>query len=103
MLPPGMNLATAPIYLHGTRPAERRRLSKLNDLLNTACLRELGLKGGERVLDVGCGLGQFSRALARTVGGKARVIGVERDADQLREARRQARTAGESSLVEWWL
>src|ERR1043166_2419654 len=88
-------------YIHGSKPTEQRRLSDLNELLNQTCLRELALKGDESVLDVGCGLGQFTRVLARTVQPSGRVVGVERDAKQLAEARRQARAAGEQGLVEW--
>jgi cyclopropane fatty-acyl-phospholipid synthase-like methyltransferase len=44
-------------YVHGTDPEEQRRLSRLNDILNAGSLRELGLRGGESILDLGCGLG----------------------------------------------
>jgi SAM-dependent methyltransferase len=87
-------------YLHGTAPGEQRRLSVLNEILNDASLRELGLRGGEQILDVGCGLGQLTRAMARAAGPAGRVVGVERDADQLGEAARQAEEAGEGGLVE---
>lgn len=68
-------------------------------LLNDACLKELALSGGERILDVGSGLGQFSRAIAR-VAGKT-VLGIERSDDQIAEALRQAKTDGEEKLVEF--
>ena len=84
-------------YVHGTDPVEQRRLSRMNDLLNEACVRELDLRGGERLLDVGAGLGQLTRAYARAA---AHVIGVERDPVQLQEALRQAAEDGEASLVE---
>jgi len=87
-------------YLHGTHPEEQQRLSQLNDLLNTASLRELELVAGERVLDVGCGLAQLTRGMARVVQPAGCVVGVERDATQIAEARRQARTDGEQGLVE---
>jgi ubiquinone/menaquinone biosynthesis C-methylase UbiE len=61
----------------------------------------MSLQGGEKILDVGAGLGQFSRAMARAAGPEARVVGVERDAAQIAEARRQAELAGEGGLVEW--
>ena len=94
-----MNDETSSHYLHGTQPDEQRRLSLLNDLLNAGSLREMRLQGGERVLDVGSGLGQLSRAMARAAG--ARVIGVERSAEQIAEAERQAAQAGEAGLVEF--
>lgn len=87
-------------YVHGTNPAEQRRLSLLNELLNNASLEEIGLRGGERVLDVGSGLAQFARAMGRAVGPAGAVIGIERDHEQIEEAMRQARAAGEQSLVE---
>ncbi len=86
-------------YIHGSDPEEQQRLSRLNELLNDACLAELSLKGGEKILDVGSGLGQFTRAMARA--GKTRVLGIERDAAQIEEARRQARAAGEENLAEF--
>jgi ubiquinone/menaquinone biosynthesis C-methylase UbiE len=92
---------TPPEYLHGTAPDEQRRLTRLNDLLNGACLRAMALAPGEKVLDVGSGLGQLSRAMARAVGPAGRVVGVERSAEQLAEARRQAEAAGEGGLVEF--
>jgi SAM-dependent methyltransferase len=88
-------------YIHGSKPGEQRRLSSLNGLLNQACLRELALTGGEVVLDVGSGLGQFTRDMARVAGPRGRVIAVERDKRQIVEARRQAREAREMDLVEW--
>jgi SAM-dependent methyltransferase len=87
-------------YIHGTIPAEQTRLSRLNDLLNEASLRELVLHGGEKIVDIGCGLAQFTRAMARAAGPRGRVLGIERDRAQLEEARRLAEMDGEKSLVE---
>jgi SAM-dependent methyltransferase len=84
-------------YVHGTHRDEQRRLSAMNEMLNSACLDELALRGDERVLDVGAGLAQFSRGMARR---GAKVIGVERSAEQLAEARHQAEQAGESGAVD---
>lgn len=92
---------TAPDYIHGSSPEEQHRLSLLNDLLNAACLRELPLKPGQKVLDLGSGLGQFTRLMARTVGRSGQVVGVERDPDQIRQARALADDAGELALVEF--
>ena len=88
-------------YLHGTAPDEQERLSRLNDLLNDLSLREMALAGGERVLDVGSGLGQLTRAIARQVGAAGAVVGLERSAEQLAEARRLAEADGEGRLVEF--
>src|SRR5262245_31819823 len=87
-------------YIHGTAAGEQGRLSLLNDLINQAALRELNLRGGERVLDVGSGLAQFTRAMARAVGPAGRVIGIEKSRAQFVEALRQARADGEEHLTE---
>ena len=87
-------------YLHGSEPDEQRRLHAMNAIINPPLLRELHLRGGERILDIGSGLGQFTRAMARAAGKAARVVGVERDPRQLAEARRLAEEAGESGLVD---
>ena len=85
-------------YLHGAEPSEQDRLARLNELLNDHCLAELRLKAGDRVLDVGCGLGQLTRAMAKEAG---EVVGFERSAEQLREALRLADAAGESGVVDF--
>jgi SAM-dependent methyltransferase len=88
-------------YIHGTSPEEQRRLSLLNDvLLNSAELRELGLRGDEKILDFGSGLGQFSRAMARAVP-RGRVVGIERDEKQFNGAKRLASDEGEANLVDF--
>ena len=88
-----------PRYIHGTKPSEQRRLTSMNDLLNTVSLDLMRLSRGEKILDLGCGLGQLSRAMARVTG--VRVVGVERSPEQIAEAERQARDADETDLVEF--
>jgi len=88
-------------YIHGTSPEEQRRLSLMNDvLLNQAELRELNLRGDESIIDFGSGLGQFSRAMARVVP-RGRVVGIERDSEQIAGARRLAKDDGEETLVDF--
>ncbi len=82
-------MTSADVYIHGTDPDEQRRLALLNDLLNEGSLRALALRPGERVLDVGCGTGQLTRAMARAVGPDGLVVGVERSPEQLAGARRE--------------
>ena len=88
------------LYIHGTTPDEQQRLSLLNTLLNDAALQRLVLRGGEKILDVGCGLGQFTRAMARAAGSSGRVVGIERSLEQLRESKRLASLAGEEGLFD---
>jgi SAM-dependent methyltransferase len=88
-------------YLHGTRPREQKRLARLNTLINRASLRELAPGGARRILEVGSGLGQFARDMARAAGPGARVLGIERSPEQIRGAVRAARRDGESDLVAW--
>jgi len=41
-------------YIHGTSCSEQKRLTLLNTIiLNQACIKELALQGGEKILDVG--------------------------------------------------
>src|SRR5256885_9069914 len=88
-------------YIHGTAPEEQRRLSLLNDvLLNPASLREIALRGDERIIDFGSGLGQFSRAMARSVP-RGKVVGIDRSEEQLALAKRLAKEDGEAALVEF--
>ncbi len=88
-------------YIHGTESDEQQRLSLLNGLLNTSSLQAMRLRGGERVLDIGSGTGQLSRAIAREVGSEGRVVGIERSAEQLNLALELARDEGEEELVDF--
>lgn len=73
----------------------------MNDvLLNPAELREMNLRGDESIIDFGSGLGQFTRAMARAVP-RGRVVGIERDPEQLAAAKRLSEAEGEPKLVEF--
>jgi SAM-dependent methyltransferase len=93
-------MADDTLYVHGTSKREQERLAIMNDLLNRGALANLSLRGGERILDLGCGTGLLSREMARTAGG-SRVVAIERSPEQLEEALRLARKAGEEGLVEF--
>ncbi len=60
--------------------------------------RQLGLRGGERVLDVGCGWGGLTLFLASQAG--CRVVGVTPSAVQAGYIRRRAADAGVADLVQ---
>lgn len=74
------------VYIHGSTPEEQERLSLLNQLLNQRCINTLPLVSGEKVLDVGSGLGQFTKVMSLQVGTNGRVVGIERDKAQLTKA-----------------
>lgn len=57
-------------------------------------MERLGLEAGERVLDVGCGLGRTTRALAGAVGPEGGVVGLDISEGMLRAARDHAAQAG---------
>jgi SAM-dependent methyltransferase len=76
-------------YIHGQTTSERERLALMNSLINEGCLDALALTGDERrVLDVGCGTGQFTRLLAGRLGAESVLVALERDGGQLDAARR---------------
>ena len=85
-------------YLHGTSAPEQERLALLNRLVNRGSLAELRLARRASILEVGSGLGDFARAMARRVGPGGRVLGVERSARQLRAARRAPKPARGADL-----
>ncbi len=86
-------------YVHGTDPAEQARLSLLNELVNGPCLRAARVRPGERILDVGAGLGQLTRGLARAAGRAA--LAVERSPEQRARGEALAARDGEAALLEW--
>src|SRR2546429_7945171 len=60
-------------YIHGTEPAEQRRLAALNRMTNDAFVRFLNVGTGARVLEVGSGLGILAAAVA-SAGGRGRGV-----------------------------
>jgi SAM-dependent methyltransferase len=59
-----------------------------------AALAKLAPAEGERVLDLGCGCGETSLALARAVGASGRVLGLDLSEPMLARARERAAAAG---------
>lgn len=85
-------------YVHGTSPEEQERLKLLNRLLNESSLNLLHPRPGDRILDIGGGLGMFSRAMARRTG--VPVVAVERSEEQIQEALKLADAEGESGRLD---
>ena len=63
-------------------------------------LRLLGVSPGERVLDIGCGSGVVTRAIARRVVLGGRAVGVDASAALLAFARQHAEEAGLADAIE---
>lgn len=63
--------------------------------LGLAAIDMLGPKEGERIIDIGCGCGQTSLALANRVGPPGSVVGVDISKPMLDVARRRPRPAPE--------
>jgi ubiquinone/menaquinone biosynthesis C-methylase UbiE len=56
--------------------------------------REAGIGPGQRVLDLGSGMGDVAMLAAKLVGPSGEVVGIERDADSIARARERAASAG---------
>jgi ubiquinone/menaquinone biosynthesis C-methylase UbiE len=54
----------------------------------------LGLTPGMKIVDVGCGTGDFTRYLARLISGKCAIIGVDIRAANIRTAEKQTKKEG---------
>jgi predicted methyltransferase len=67
-------------YPLGSTDAEHQRLIRQAEWVNPhteRCFREAGIGLGQRVLDLGSGVGDVALLLARLVGPTGEVIGVE--------------------------
>ncbi len=80
-------------YLLGRSDAELSRLRLQGESFapaSEAQFDRIGIKAGERVVDLGCGPGHVLGLLAKRVGATGAVVGVERDAHFVRVARSYA-------------
>ena len=57
-------------------------------------------KPGHTMLDIGCGLGYFTLAMARLVGGSGKVIAVDLQTQMLERVKRRAERAGLQSRIQ---
>ncbi len=62
--------------------------------LNRRVLDALALRRGERVIEIGCGTGDDTIAMARRVGRNGRAVGVDLSQPMIDEAQRRATAAG---------
>lgn len=70
--------------------ADQERTDRLIKPFGDAALAAARAQAGEAVLDVGCGCGDTSLAVAQMVGSKGRVVGVDVSAPMLAVAARRA-------------
>lgn len=83
------------IFQGGAGAAER--LSSVNQILGVhsrSCLTEAGLRAGSHVIDVGCGTGEMTLWLAKTVGDGGSVVAIDPDPRQVAVTRRSLEANG---------
>ena len=76
----------------------QQQMDEMIEPFGQAALQAAGPRPGERVLDIGCGCGTTTLALARAVGSSGRVLGVDVSQPMLAAAQRLAASAPELSL-----
>src|SRR5207248_147643 len=92
--------AQAEMIAYWNGPAGARWLANEAELdraiapFGAAALAAAKAAPGERVVDVGCGCGRTTLALARAVGASGRVLGVDVAAAMIARAREEGRAAG---------
>src|SRR5262245_46557996 len=72
-------------YIHGTEASEQHRLVELNRLTNDAFVKFLDIRSGDRILEIGSGLGILASEVAASSAG-ARVVGLELSRTQIASA-----------------
>ena len=78
--------------------AAQERLDSMIEELGVAGIERAQVEPGERVIDVGCGCGASSLALAARVGSQGSVQGLDISLPMLARARERARHAGFENL-----
>ena len=84
-------------YLLGSSDAEHQRLIRQATQLapvTESFFREAGIGPGQRVLDLGSGVGDVAMLVARLVGPSGEVVAIERDARSINRARARTAEAG---------
>ncbi len=84
-------------YALGSTDAEHERLIRQAARLaphSERFFREAGISAGQRVLDIGSGVGDVAMLAARLVGPSGEVLGVERDGRSIAKARARVAEAG---------
>jgi SAM-dependent methyltransferase len=88
-------------YVLGSNDAEHERLTRQADTLAPYTQRlflDAGVATGQRVLDVGSGVGDVALLAAALVGRSGSVLGIDWDSIALSKARSRARAAGAGNV-----
>jgi len=88
-------------YALGSAEAEHQRLIRQAALLaplTERFLRDAGIASGQRVLDLGSGVGDVAMLAGRIVGPSGEVVGVERDSRSIARARARVAEAGQNHV-----
>ena|SRR2546425_11291167 len=92
-----MEPISVPHYALGSTDAEQARLIRQAALLapfTERFFRGAGIGPGQRVLDIGSGVGDVAMLVAKLVGPSGEVVGVERNARSIARARARMAEAG---------
>jgi len=88
-------------YLLGSSDAEHERLIRqatLFEPFTERFFRKAGIGSGQRVLDLGSGVGDVAMLLGKLVGPSGGVVGIERDERSLAVAATRAKQAGHHNI-----
>lgn len=88
-------------YIHGTSNSEQARLTLTNNLLNARSLGEANIRAGDKILDLGSGLGQLSCLMAQSGQPGGIVVGIERSKDQIKAALELAKKQEVERIVQF--
>jgi len=62
-------------------------------------LRQIGIKKGQKVLDFGCNEGNYTISVARIVGEKGKVYGIDKEGKSLAKTIKRVKAAGLNNVV----
>jgi ubiquinone/menaquinone biosynthesis C-methylase UbiE len=69
-------------YIHGTRKEEQQRLAMLNSLTNNSFISFMEIRGTDRILELGSGLGILAEKISQKLTA-GKVTGIEISAEQI--------------------
>src|SRR6266705_4152087 len=84
-------------YVLGYTNAEHERLIRQAERIGPVTerlFRSAGIGPGQRVLDLGSGVGDVAMLVARLVGASGEVVGIEREASSIARAEARVASAG---------